>query len=86
MLADVGLKPLEIIDNGINLQFRIWRPTTSVEGGMEGGLEGGMKGGMKGGPHPSHRSRQRWPLGGSEITNLTAHGRIPRSGIVLDPT
>ncbi len=26
MLADAGLKPLEIIDNGINLQFRIWRP------------------------------------------------------------
>lgn len=27
MLAEAGLKPLEIIDNGINLQFRIWRPT-----------------------------------------------------------
>ena len=26
MLAEAGLKPLEIIDNGINLQFRIWRP------------------------------------------------------------
>ena len=26
MLADAGLKPLEIIDNGINLQFRILRP------------------------------------------------------------
>ena len=27
MLAGAGLKPLEIIDNGINLQFRIWRLT-----------------------------------------------------------
>ena len=27
MLSDAGLKPLEIINNGINLQFRIWRPT-----------------------------------------------------------
>ena len=26
MLSEAGLKPLEIIDNGINLQFRIWRP------------------------------------------------------------
>ncbi len=26
MLSDAGLKPLEITDNGINLQFRIWRP------------------------------------------------------------
>ncbi len=26
MLADAGLKPLELIANGINLQFRIWRP------------------------------------------------------------
>ena len=27
MLASAGLRPLEIIDNGINLQFRVWRPT-----------------------------------------------------------
>ena len=26
MLASAGLRPLEIIDNGINLQFRVWRP------------------------------------------------------------
>ena len=41
MLADAGLKPLEIIDNGINLQFRIWRPAASGDGGMKGGMKGG---------------------------------------------
>ncbi len=32
MLSDAGLRPLEIIDNGINLQFRIWRPERSGQG------------------------------------------------------
>ena len=49
MLADAGLKPLEIIVNGLNLQFRIWRPTNLDGGGMKGGMKGGTKGGMKGG-------------------------------------
>jgi len=30
-LADAGLRPLEIIDNGIDLMFRVWRPEASVK-------------------------------------------------------
>lgn len=48
MLAEAGLKPLEIIDNGINLQFRIWRSIASSDEVTTGGMKSGMKSGMKG--------------------------------------
>ena len=47
MLSAAGLKPLEIIDNGINLQFRIWRLDGNPEADKGGGMKGGMKGSMK---------------------------------------